>query len=100
MLLGHVEQGMQDRREAAIAFHVTYDVLIEYACQVAFPNSNVNARDPAGSFNPSILLRGLVVKAKFHAAAGAVALLCIVTFWTSTVVSELLLSTTHALCGS
>lgn len=32
------------------------------------------------------------MKSKLHAAAGAVALVCIVTFWTSTIVSELFLS--------
>jgi len=37
------------------------------------------------------------MKSKFHAAAGAVALLCIVIFWTSTVVSELFLSTAHVI---
>ncbi|NYT68900.1 hypothetical protein [Pusillimonas noertemannii] len=37
------------------------------------------------------------MKSKFHAAAGALALLCIVTFWTSTLVSELFLSTAHVI---
>lgn len=37
------------------------------------------------------------MKSKFHAAAGAVALLCIATFWTSTLVSEVFLSTAHVI---
>lgn len=37
------------------------------------------------------------MKSIFHSAAGSVALLCIATFWASTVVSELFLSTAHVI---